>query len=366
MTCSLSYAADMLELITNGLLKHDRVEPVVGNVTNLGRNPGTRRWYVTLEPNEIGHDQSVLKYQTPMVVYCTGSHPITTELPLDIPRLSLETGLAPSRLAKLLPTDKPCTVAVIGDGHSAVLTLRNLFYLAAISHRHLRIRWFTRTANLRYAEETPEGVILNENTGLMGEAARFARAQLEGDKLETSDAGAFITRVILPTSAGNDESATQSPEELESEVLAQNLEGVDYVIQAIGFTRSRLPALVPRLSPYRDPLGKPKRMVFNALTGWFFPNFASRSNVIGLFGAGSAFPELEFTSEGWRSPAVSMWKFMRFLQRMVPKWIEATKKGKFAEPPNRQECIEEAPRVVPPERLECIEEAPRLHGGGSS
>jgi hypothetical protein len=49
-----------------------------------------------------------------------------------------------------------------------------------------------------------------------------------------------------------------------------------------------------------------------------------------LFGAGSAFPEHKVTVEGWRKPEVGVWKFMDFARRMVPRWVEATKKGSFA------------------------------------
>ncbi|KAK4240625.1 pyridine nucleotide-disulfide oxidoreductase-domain-containing protein [Achaetomium macrosporum] len=323
MTCSLNYAADMLKLLTDGLVK--RVQPIVGNVTHVVRDTRPRQWTVTLELNpQSGPDQVLLKFQAPMVVYCTGSRPQTMELPVDVSRLTLGTALAASRLAKVLPRDAPRTVAVIGDGHSAVLVLRNLFRMAAVSHPRLRIRWFTRTANLRYAEETAAGVILNENNGLMGEAARFARTMLEGDALETSDARHFITRFVFPSSKDEVER-----DQMEMDMLREHLKGCDYVIQAIGFTRSRLPEVRAGLAPFRGPVGKPKRLVFNGLTGSFFPNMRERDDVIGLFGAGSAFPELEFTSEGWRQPAMSMWKFMRFLKRMVPQWVIATKEGKF-------------------------------------
>jgi hypothetical protein len=246
------------------------------------------------------------------------------ELPVNVSRLTLTTALAPSRLAKVISPNVPRTVAVIGDGHSAVLVLRNLFRMAVVSHPGLRIRWFTRTANLRYAEETADGVITNENTGLTGEAARFARTMLEGDALNTSDTRQYITRFVFPASKDEGER-----DQLEMEMLREHLEGCDYVIQAIGFTRSRLPEVRAGLAPFRGPVGKPKRLVFNGLTGSFFPNMWDRKAVVGLFGAGSAFPELEFTTEGWRQPAVSMWKFMHFLKKMVPQWVVATTRGEF-------------------------------------
>jgi urease gamma subunit len=282
-----------------------------------------------------------------MVVYCTGTRPRTTDLPLSIDRLTVETALSPSRLALLLPREEARTVAVVGSGHAAVLVLRNLFRMAAISHRRLRIRWFTRTERLTYAEKDPyyddeewlgevpgvgeeavvERRITNEHTGLLGEAAWFARTQLEGDKLEKSDAGAFIKRFVLP--AGEKGMEEKEREAMEHEWMARegHLEGVDHMVECIGWERARLPEVRPGLGPFRGPIGKPKRLIFNALTGTFFPSGGRRDQVVGLFGAGSAFPELVPTTKGWREPAISVWNFMRFVKKMVPRWVEATKRG---------------------------------------
>lgn len=293
-----------------------------------------------------------------MLVYCTGCQPRAEALPVETDRLSVDTALAPSRLAKILPPGEPRTVAVIGDGHSAVLVLRNLFRLAAMSHPRLRIRWLTRRAHLRYVQETWDGVLVDENTGLMGEAARFARTQLEGDALRTSDAGAFITRVLLPAppptnpknkrrrgleraaarasenqqqqeaeadAKAKAEAAKSEAAKSEAAILARSLRDVDFVVQAIGFARGR----VPETGRPAAMAGKKRRLVHNALRGSMFPASEPRETVIGLFGAGSAFPELELTSEGWRQPAVGAWKFMRFLRRVVPRWAEAAEEGMF-------------------------------------
>lgn len=342
-------------------------------------NPQTKQWTITLEPPSPGHTDlpttTPTTYHTPLVVYCTGTRPLDQPLPVPTSRLPPETGLSPTRLAKLLPADERRTVAVIGDGHVAVLTLRNLFRLAAVSHRRLRIKWLTRSVHLKYAAEDEEGsgVVRNEFDGLMGEAAWFARNQLDGERLEEGGVGRFVERVVLPSSFSSSASASSSSSEgagggvaggahqgggskkesrakqrdkereaAEAEVLRKELEGVDYVFQCIGFTRARLPEVRPGLGVYGGPLGKPKKLVFNALTGSFFPNWGMRDQVIGLFGAGSAFPESVFTSEGWRKPAVGVWRFMSFLQRMVPRWVDATERGWFVskEPRGRREARE--------------------------
>ncbi|KAL2263393.1 hypothetical protein VTK26DRAFT_7032 [Humicola hyalothermophila] len=313
----------MLKMLSDGLRQHDRVEAIPGLVRRASQNNKTRKWAVEIEPEAILTD---IQVTAPMVVYCTGSRPHVEPLPRDPDdpdgsrrtTMSLETGLSPSRLRKVLPSAEPRTVAVIGDSHSAVLVLQNLFYLAAMSHTRLRIRWFTHTAHLRYAElDEAEGVVLNENTGLRGEAARFARAQLEGDTLLRSDAGAFITRYLLPPAPAGEREA----------VLADGLRGVDFVFQAAGFTRNRLPDTRPDLVL---PVGKPRVLEFNPLAGNFFPRALGPGRAIGLFGAGIAFPEMQLTPAGApRQPAVAVWKFMDFLQRAVPRWVESTRTGRI-------------------------------------
>ncbi|KAK4127157.1 hypothetical protein N657DRAFT_641104 [Parathielavia appendiculata] len=351
MTCSLNYAADMLMLMTDGLLKSPRIEPVMGTVARVVRNPRIREWTVTLDTPEIGFDPNPVTFTAPIVVYCTGTHPKVTALPLPIDRLTVETALAPSRLKLLLPRDEHRRVAVFGSGHTAVLVLRNLFRLAAISHRKLRIRWFTRSENLVYAEPDPyydldedlasavkgEGVewgadmrVKNESGGLAGEAAWFARTQLEGERLKGSDAGQFIERIVLPQVEEGLSEQEREAKEHEFMLQGGHLERVDHVVQCIGWERARLPELRPGLGPWRGPIGKPKKLIFNALTGSFFPSGGKRNEVVGLYGAGSAFPELVPTTKGWREPAVGIWKFMKFVNKMVPRWVQATKKGYFA------------------------------------
>jgi hypothetical protein len=223
-----------------------------------------------------------------------------------------------------------------------VLALRNLFRLAVVSHRHLRVRWLTPSARLTYARLREEdGAVLDERDGLMGEAAAFARSHLEGDGLARGGAGGFIERVVLPSSppplsgargvgAGSAGERQRAVLEGLAAAVAEHLVGVDYVVQSVGFERARLPEVRPGLGMLGGAIGKPKRLVFDGLRGSFFPSVKSRDKVIGLFGAGSAFPEQKVTVEGWRKPEVGVWKFMDFAQRMVPRWVAATKRGSFA------------------------------------
>ncbi|EAQ89261.1 predicted protein [Chaetomium globosum CBS 148.51] len=198
LTCPLKHAADMLTLISDGLIQHPRVQPVLGTVTHSVRNPKTRHWQTTLTPNhDIGslpptsplaphHRYSQHQQHTaPLLVYCVGTRPRTTDLPSPVSRLTLDTCLSPTRLARLLPADEPRTIAVVGEGHAAVLVLRNLVGLVQGGVRPLVKKGIRR----EWKREVPGG--------------------------------------------GGDQ--------------RKDLEGVDYVVQDAGFRRTRLPEVRPGL-----------------------------------------------------------------------------------------------------------------------
>ncbi|KAK4142106.1 uncharacterized protein C8A04DRAFT_13504 [Dichotomopilus funicola] len=336
MTCPLHLVGDLLTMLTDGLRVHARVRAVYGTVQKLVRHPKENQWTATLEAADgVGTAAPRTRIRAPMVVFCTGARPIVPEPSLPTPILGLESSLSPTRLAKILPRNQPRTIAVIGNGHSAVLVLRNLFRLAATTHRQLRIRWFTRSEHFKYTgtwtpgnadTDAAKAIKRRMDMGLdAGEAANFARTMLDGDRLHKSDAGAYITRHLLPpipsTSTETDRIAR------EQKAIIPHLHDVHFTIHAVGFARARMPEVRPSLDAAGSPIGRPKRLIFNALKGSFFPDGSSRHTVIGLFGAGAAFPELKLTLEGWRKPAVSIPKFHGFITRMISKWIRGTKTG---------------------------------------
>ncbi|KAL2178469.1 pyridine nucleotide-disulfide oxidoreductase-domain-containing protein [Thermothelomyces heterothallicus CBS 202.75] len=312
MTCSLSHAADMLQLLSDGLIRHPSVKPVLGTVTEAGRNSSTRQWRVAVQPNhDIGHVPHQEEYHAPLVVLCTGTLPRAMPLPAPVSRLGLETCLSPTRLARLLPRDRDRTVAVLGHGYAAAVVLKNLFCLAASSYPRLRVRWFAPGP-----EPWPDGALLPQS----GEVAEFARAVLGaddgsgggGDGRRQSEAGRFIERVVLPAS-----------QERAEAVLREGLlraGGVDYAVECSGFRRARLPELRPGVAQWT-------KLAFDPETGSFGPYRERSDKVIGLFGAGSAFP-------GWGSAAASreretagVLESLQYVERMLPAWVDATKRG---------------------------------------
>lgn len=181
----------------------------------------------------------------------------------------------------------------------------NLYEIAKQYPEQIRIRWFPRSETLKYAEQR-DGYILNDNTGLKGRAAEFARTNLDGDALATSPAGEFIERHVLLGSKDD-----------QQKTLSSGLKGCAYLVQAIGYTRGKLPSTVVGGREVTE-----EGLRVNPRTG------ALGEDGDGLYGAGIAFPEEVDTPEGGREMAVGMWKFMNYLKRVVPEWVEKTGAGK--------------------------------------
>lgn len=175
----------------------------------------------------------------------------------------------------------------------------NLVDLARTSHPHLRLKWFTRHP-LRYAEYM-DGWILRDNTGLKGQAAQFAREQLEDSRLPTSEAGKFVTKI--DTANGKEAAAYET-----------HFPSCTHIVYAVGYKRNPLPELSRNGRPICLDNG-----------GWDsgFGGFWDEQNQVipGLHGAGIAFPEKVVDPLGNVEHAVGFYKFMKFLKRVAPGWI---------------------------------------------
>ncbi|KAK8075317.1 hypothetical protein PG997_009980 [Apiospora hydei] len=297
-TCSLHHAGDMLQTLSDGLLRDNQVSGLRGAVVKASRGKSPSEWVMTIQGKEAQ------RLVAPLVVYCTGSHPATVKLPTPsdkTPRtLGLDDVLKPSILRNTLPKDRPVCVGVIGASHSAILVLRNLLDLSRDSHPQLRVRWFTRHKELKYAKYM-DGWILYDNTGLKGLAAEFGRQYLEGDQLAKSGAGEIITRVDCSGGA-----------EQEKDAFLRELPQCDHIVQAVGFSKNELPEMETEVE-------------FDNITGGFVDR-ATGQPVPGLFGAGIAFPERVTDKAGNVEYAVGFFKFMKFLKRVVPSWVGVDQK----------------------------------------
>lgn len=220
--------------------------------------------------------------------------------------IHLDTALNPSLLAASVSRDAPTTIAVVGASHSAILVLMNLYNLAASSHPRLRIKWFSRHRSLRYAKPM-DGWILYDNTGLKGDAAQWARENLEESSFSSSSVSKVITKVFTSTGAS------------EEQAYHAELPDCTHIVQAIGYQRDPLPSIDVTDSSESEPSSM--AVEHDGLTGRFVSPHIE-TYVPGLFGAGIAFPERVTDPAGNIEHAVGFWKFMRFLKRVVPQWVQ--------------------------------------------
>ncbi|KAH8816219.1 pyridine nucleotide-disulfide oxidoreductase-domain-containing protein [Xylogone sp. PMI_703] len=294
-TCSISHAADLCITLTEGLDESKGVYKQLGHLSGASWSEA-KKWSVNINtPNEKPQDPTSIS--SDLVVLCHGSAPSSGPLPVSgFKEISLDPALDPPELAKILPSDTPTTVGVIGASHSAILVLHNLYNIASSTHPQLRIKWFTRH-ELRYAEFR-DGWIYRDNTGLKGEVAAWAKTNLEEDALPSSDVRNYLEKVA-------------TTREKEQETYRQHLPSCSHVIQAIGYTPNPLPALE------RD--GKPLDGIrYDHTSGGF--DDSEGNKVRGLYAAGIAWPERVIDPEGNVEYAVGLYKFMKYLQRVTPNW----------------------------------------------
>ncbi|TGJ88067.1 hypothetical protein E0Z10_g683 [Xylaria hypoxylon] len=306
--CRLSYAADMCLMLTKGLTVHPQVQSHQGEVTSATLDERTNIWTVGFDDGQ--------HITTSKIALCTGSSPVSKTLPaiekIHQQRLlpvDLDVALSPSILAKIIDPVATTTVAVVGASHSAILVLMNLVNLASSSHPHLRIKWFTRS-ELRYAEYM-DGWILRDNTGLKGQAAEWARQNLDDKTFPNSPVSKVITKIWT---AG-----------IEEEAYKAELPGCTHIVQAVGYARNSLPRFEVIGKDGGDT--KPLQVEYDNLNGRFYKKDGSnveheRKYVPGLFGAGIAFPERVTDPHGNIEYAVGFWKFMKFVKKVVPDWVK--------------------------------------------
>ncbi|KAK3115300.1 hypothetical protein LTR53_005479 [Teratosphaeriaceae sp. CCFEE 6253] len=305
--CQLSHAADVILMFTEGLKRTPGVITQKGRVVDGELDDATGQWAVGIA-SEKQSDVDITSARAKRLILCTGSSPTNTPLPGNvgsIPHLDLDTCLSPTYLAQKLTPLGPTTVSVIGASHSAILVLRNLYNLARTSKPDLKVRWLTRHA-LRYAEFM-DGWILRDNTGLKGEAAVWAKENLEPESMKWSDVRNYIDAVSYEKGA-------------EREMFAQHLPGSDFVIQAIGYTRDPIPSL-------KTSAGRDITPFFENEQGTFKYVQESDDGSIGdlvplphVYGAGIAWPERVTDPQGNVELAVGFGKFMRFVKRVSPDW----------------------------------------------
>jgi thioredoxin reductase len=278
-TCRLSDAIDVAKLISDGLRSDPRVTSVTSTVNHLAKQKDI--W--SIHRGEASTDR---------VVLATGSHPRPNPMTNDyhhVTPLDLDIALAPSILRKAVPAGSK--VGVIGSSHSAILALKNLFDLGDVS-----IVNFYRSP-LLYAIHK-DGWILYDNTGLKGMAADWAKEILEAKHLPPN-----LSRVNLKESGRS-----------ERHIYDAELKGCTHLVSAIGYDMNELPKI--------EVDGTQIKPEFDPATGKFYIGHGNHQYLKGLYGAGIAFPERVTDPAGNTESAVGWFKFMKFVKRVSPQWLE--------------------------------------------
>lgn len=307
-SCQLSHAADMLLMLTEGLSKTPGVIAKKVQVTDATLDEASKQWTVNLA-STIPSESDSTPISAKRLIMCTGSSPNNSSLPVTIPSLhvlDLDCALSPTLLSKTLSPLGPTSVAVIGASHSAILVLMNLYNLARTSKPDLRITWLTRH-KLRYAEQR-DGWILRDNTGLKGEAAEWARQNLEPDTMPNSDVAKYITKVAYESGA-------------EKETYEQHLPGTDFYVQAIGYSRDPIPALKTSEGRAIEPVFDHENGHFEYAAGTNGGSEGKLQKLPGLYGAGIAWPARVVDPEGNVEYAVGFFKFMKHIKKVIGTWI---------------------------------------------
>lgn len=219
-----------------------------------------RHWTIQFKNAEI---------QAQNVILAVGAEPKNLAFSA-LPIIPLQDAMDAERILNHITHDE--TVAVFGSSHSAMLVLRNL-----VESGVKRIINFYRSP-LCYAVYL-DNWILFDDTGLKGPTADWARNYVDGK---------------LPS---NLERVYSNQENLE-----HHLPQCNKVVYTVGFER--------RLLPVIQDMGPLK--------------YIEQCGIIapGLFGFGIAFPEAKCNPVGILEYRVGLWKFMTYLQRVMPMWLK--------------------------------------------
>lgn len=218
-----------------------------------------RTWNIKLNHDTLKAKQVILAH---------GADPKT--LTFHLPAIPLYDAMDKERIK--LHCDSNDTIAVFGSSHSAILVIRNL-----IEHSAKKIINFYRSP-LLYAVYMKDWILFDD-TGLKGPTAEWARENIDGKLPEN------LLRVFSS-----------------NENIEYYLPQCDKVIYAVGFER--------RTRPVIEGIGP---ITYIEQAGIIAP---------GLFGLGIAFPELKYNPLGISEYRVGLWKFIEYLDRIMPIWLK--------------------------------------------
>lgn len=208
-------------------------------------------------------------YRSHNVILATGALPSNLNYPgVDV--IPFDTAIDKKRLTESVNLDD--TYAVFGSSHSAIIIIR---YLVEMGVK--KVINFYRSP-CRYAIDMSDWILF-DNTGLKGQTALWARENIDG---------------ILPPNL-----VRYNTEESN---IARFLPECNKVIYAVGFEKRK-----------NIVIGNYEDTQHNPYVGIIGP---------GLFGFGIAYPELKTDPLGSAESQVGLWKFMVYLNKVLPIWFK--------------------------------------------
>lgn len=220
-----------------------------------------RHWAITLNDNNHIHAKNV--------ILATGAEPRSLIFP-DVKEIPLETALDPEKLLSACHHED--VIAIFGSSHSAIIIIQTLLENCNVKKV---INFYLEP--LRFAVYFDDWILFDD-TGLKGKTAEWARENIDGtqpDKLERIISSEENIRMTLPQCSK--------------------------AIYATGFQKRLIPV---------DGM---KSLEYNNRNGIIAP---------GLFGLGIAFPEAKEDRYGTVEYRVGLWKFMDYLNHIMPVWLK--------------------------------------------
>ena len=254
-TCTLKYVTEPLQHITDNL--RSMVDSTAGSVSKIA--PADGNWSVSFNCSSVLAER---------VILAVGSDPKV--LDHSKPVINLSDALDRSKLA--VKVDSSDVVAVFGSSHSAIMASQNFLEVGVKKV----INFYNKP--LRYAVDNGD-CILYDNTGLKGEAAEWARKNINipNDRLFRTTSDQSSVERFLPECSK--------------------------VVYAVGFEARAVP--VEGMNPTK----------YDEKTGVIAPH---------LFGFGFAFPEKVVDRVGNIEYNVGLLKFIRRLDSVFPIWMNGS------------------------------------------
>lgn len=208
-------------------------------------------------------------FKSKNVILAIGASPSSLNYPgVDV--IPFDYAIDRDKLASII--DKNATYGVFGSSHSAIIIVR---YLVELGVKQV-INFYRSPC--RYAIELDDWILF-DNTGLKGTTAAWAREHIDG---------------VLP------ENLTRCDTSLPN--IARYLPECSKVVYAVGFEKRQNIVI----KDYEDSKHNP-------YIGIIGP---------GLFGLGIAHPEVKPDRLGSVEPQVGLWKFMVYLNKVMPIWMK--------------------------------------------